>query len=739
MGMSPPDPKRWPVLLLLGAAICPPFAAVLVTLDGIPIPGLTDNPWKAIGLFVLYEVVLAVIGIGGKVWQRLEGTWLDQCSQMVHHLARRLVSGYDHHYREYFHYEHRDLDVKGLGTQGAYTLDLEHVFVELSIDATPAHEATNNPLIPPELLEGSHSIWDYLQAQQIEDQHIVVIGAPGNGKTTLLKHLGLCLLQQKSSRRRSLACTLPILLFLREQKEAIARDPDYALADAVRASTTKWKHVMPPGWIERHLDKGHCLVLLDGLDEVADSQTRQQVVAWVQQQMTAYHRNRFIVTSRPYGYHNNPLEKVMILKVQSFTPIQIDKFVRNWYLANEIRRAARDDPGVRMKAGEAAEELLRRLRSIPGLIELAVNPLLLTMIATVHRYRGSLPGTRVVLYKEICEVFLGKRREVIGIQQEMRPEQRQLVLQVLAYQMMLDGTGKVCAARTQTIIHGPLRQVSPSFSPETFLQSIEQVSGLLLEREQGVYIFTHQTFQEYLTMMHIQKYHLDRQLIQHVDDTWWHEVIRLYCARAEATPIINACLQRATASVPALVLALECAGEALSVQPEMAKHLQDLLASWLKIADPERQRVAVEAFLTRRLKQMVQSKGEVYVDTSLVTCAEYQLFVDDQQVRGIWRQPDHWEHAHFKTGLAQQPVLGIRASDAEAFCTWLTQREAGIWQYRIPQKEKSNLKPSTYQQVGKHQLASGKRGRTCSGGSSIHRHTVSSLARRRTTLCIHWI
>ncbi|MEU7661934.1 hypothetical protein AB0B60_26120, partial [Streptomyces lincolnensis] len=31
------------------------------------------------------------------------------------------------------------------------------------------------------------------------------------------------------------------------------------------------------------------------------------------------------------------------------------------------------------------------------------NPLLLTMIANVHRYRGQLPGSRAELYAEMCD------------------------------------------------------------------------------------------------------------------------------------------------------------------------------------------------------------------------------------------------------------------------------------------------------------------------------------------------
>jgi len=61
-----------------------------------------------------------------------------------------------------------------------------------------------------------------------------------------------------------------------------------------------------------------------------------------------------------------------------------------------------------------------------ALLDMAVNPLLLTMIATVHLYYGTLPGARVTLYKAVCDVFLNRRSHLA---QELRAEQRQLVLQ----------------------------------------------------------------------------------------------------------------------------------------------------------------------------------------------------------------------------------------------------------------------------------------------------------------------
>src|SRR5712691_11846628 len=88
------------------------------------------------------------------------------------------------------------------------------------------------------------------------------------------------------------------------------------------------------------------------------------------------------------------------------------------------------NPGVGMRANAGAEDLLKRLHTTSALFAMAVNPLLLTMIATVHLYFGKLPGARITLYKAICEVFLSRRVEVPYSPLELRAEQRQLVLQV---------------------------------------------------------------------------------------------------------------------------------------------------------------------------------------------------------------------------------------------------------------------------------------------------------------------
>jgi hypothetical protein len=77
-----------------------------------------------------------------------------------------------------------------------------------------------------------------------------------------------------------------------------------------------------------------------------------------------------------------------------------------------------------------------------------------------------------------------------------------------------------------------------------------------------------------------------------------------------------------------------------------------------------------------------------YIDDTLVTCAEYQLFIDEMREQGEYYQPDHWTSYQFPAGEAREPVRGVRHSDAVAFCNWLTNRKGGEWMFRLPtQKE----------------------------------------------------
>lgn len=687
---SSPSGGRIQALLTLFLAFLGPPAALLSFAHSLNLP-----LWLTIVLALTYEVLAFFVSFLTQVWEKLKTPWIEAIANKIDQGTRRALSRYHHHYSRYFTYEYRDLDVKGI-MQGVSTLDLEDVFVELRVDPKAPHIVSADPLrvppdlsqMPTELSSGSHTIWEYLATPHLRNQHFVVLGPPGSGKTTLLKYIGLVLIHRQQTRvAKHLWHKLPVLLFLREHSKAIIDKSmsEYTLADAIRESANRWKYPMPAGWIEHRLERGQCLILLDGLDEVADAAQRQQTVDWVERQMKNYGNNRFVLTSRPFGYRKNPLANVMSLEVQPFTFQQATQFVMGWYLATEIKSAVRDDDGVRMKAEQKAHDLLRLLRGSQDLFDLIVNPLLLTMTATVYRYRDMLPGTRIELYEEICKVFLGKRQEARGIAQNLRTDQRQLVLERLAYEMMQQGVRTIDSQLAEHFITDPLQQVSTMITPYDFLESVQNTSGLLLERDPGVRSFAHKTFQEYLAAVHISKQGLLPILIARVQDERWHETIRLYCAQADATPIIEACLN--ISSTEALILALECEHEAKILQAPVQQQIEDMITQGIEGTDPERQRIAAETLLIQRLRQMCALNEQTFIDTTLISNAEYRLFLNEQYRQGKYYQPDHWGGFTFPAGQGRQPALGMRRSDAQAFCVWLSERAEGIWRYRLPNEK----------------------------------------------------
>jgi hypothetical protein len=90
---------------------------------------------------------------------------------------------------------------------------------------------------------------------------------------------------------------------------------------------------------------------------------------------------------------------------------------------------------------------------------------------------------------------------------------------------------------------------------------------------------------------------------------------------------------------------------------------------------------------------MYRIDENTYIDDTLITCAEYQLFLDEMRAKGKYWQPDHWLTYQFPGGQARRPIVGIRHSDAKAFCKWLAQREDGEWNYRLPDAAEAALSP----------------------------------------------
>ena len=115
----------------------------------------------------------------------------------------------------------------------------------------------------------------------------------------------------------------------------------------------------------------------------------------------------------------------------------------------------------------------------------------------------------------------------------------------------------------------------------------------------------------------------------------------------------------------------------------------------------EKFNLAANVLLSRRLKNLLRIDENVEIDMDYITCAEYQLFIDEKLISGEHRQPDHWISDRFPPGEARKPIVGVRGSYAEEFCDWLTQQYSVLgFRYRLPTLDEVEEYPLTEREIG---------------------------------------
>jgi hypothetical protein len=639
------------------------------------------HPVVTVIVLVAWGLLLLIGRFLGSVAAKLQELWAVQLATWVDALLRRTISRYSRHYRYFLSHMHHDVDLRGLSPWGLRNLAMDEVFVDLSLMPELAHRVPTGPVESDHHAGDSapdagasagdaarQSIWQMLERRP--DGPLAVLGPPGSGKTTLLRHvtLALCGYQRQFAIPRRWRGRVPALLFLREHAADILGNPDLSLADAIRKTLARLPRKEPPGWLEAQLDAGRCIVMLDGLDEVPKREDRIKVMAWVRHQLASYPKNRFILTSRPGGFADPPHLTAVTVKVREFTDAQIRRFVQGWYLAVEQRSAKRSDVGVQARAEDGASHLLDRVYASPALLALAANPLLLTMIVSVHRDRAALPGSRAELYREICQVFLGKRQEVKQLPSSLSIDQQLLVLRRLAFGMMVGRVRIIPASEAAVMIKPIMQRVGYPGSAEDFLHEIEHNAGLLIEREQGVYSFVHHTFQEYLAALHLAEEASMDFLAGQVNDAWWREVILFRIAAADATPILRSILAVPSPTAELLSLADDCLEQARDIEADVRKEALELLSWRPGDPDPERRRLVASVLLRRKLRRVVRTGSGTFVCPEPVTNAEFAMFLEDAGFQAPDGRAIPAQHAPL--GTPEQPVSGVGIREADRFAEW---------------------------------------------------------------------
>jgi formylglycine-generating enzyme required for sulfatase activity len=399
------------------------------------------------------------------------------------------------------------------------------------------------------------------------ERRLILLGDPGSGKSTLLRFVTHCLAgavrrPDGASWREQLRWTVvgkdggkevvethgwtgpppvPVFVVLRDfARREFDRHDGTAIVDFV-CEQLEADDLADCGQPLRELARrGQILFLLDGVDEVPADERPAVWDAISALDKGVYGGNRWVATCRILSF--DPDEAPVTVPVRRLQPLdddQIGLFIDNWYGGLlEGGQVTREQAGV--KAG-ALKTAVQRL----ALRELAGNPMLLTIMALVQTFRGTLPDDRAKLYQACVETLLlrwqlrieqGGDGEIPGALRALgttKENLERLLWEIAweAHSKAEDRTRSADIPRWDVIRIADVHLGSLARA-EQFLDYTERRAHLLVARggrSEQVYSFPHRTFQEYLAACHLasqRRFKLRaRELAAEGDE--WREVLNL--------------------------------------------------------------------------------------------------------------------------------------------------------------------------------------------------------------------
>ncbi len=337
---------------------------------------------------------------------------------------------------------------------------------------------------------------------------LLVLGKPGAGKTTLLKYLAMHCVKGNFQ-----ANCIPVFITLKDFAEL---EGTPGLFTYISQSTE-----LSPDLLQKILQQGQMLVLLDGLDEVREEHTK-----WILKQILEFsdqfYRNQFVITCR-IAAEEYTFERFTEVELADFDKDQIAIFARNWF-----------------PWGNLAENFIQKLKENKPIQELASNPLLLTMLCLVFGENADFPANRSELYKEGLDILLKKWDAKRNIQREQLYKNlskkgkedllSQIALKAFEQEEYFFKRKTLENYVSDFICNLPQVNSDPEIfqmDGEAVLKSIEAQHGLFVERAKDIYSFSHLTFQKYFAAREITKNSAYQDLVQHLTEKRWHEVFLL--------------------------------------------------------------------------------------------------------------------------------------------------------------------------------------------------------------------
>lgn len=568
--------------------------------------------------------------------------------------------------------------------------------------------------------------------------HLAVItGGPGAGKSTFFKYLAYCLASQDESEGAS--DILPIIFPISAYSEKRRK---------FQGGAYTIKEFLSDYWKEKYLDdpvplfeyywrRGRALFLIDGLDEVIDEGERQTMVSQVRHFIMAIMRagpefNRFYISCRTASYSGaSQFEQInenvfRRFEIQRFNDSQIDHFLHSWYCWYERDFHNRKDT-YNQRASAKRDEILATLKHNANIMDLATNPLMLTILCLIEHEGGRLPNSRAELYSECLRILSGAWENLRSLWKRGKI-QYSLGDRIITEGMVIDFFGAVAfkmheEAEKEVSEKELLTQLTKSFSrrqpdpsiardqADEFIEIMRERSGLLDSVKPETFGFLHQTFREYLAARWLaESVNYMEKLGDYLLKPEWREVVLLLAASLpskEASQFIWKLMIAGDERHDQLCLAEACLVDmgtdriSHSAYTNLLPEIQELFEKEANLPN----KVVIGCILGRiedynmKFEEFIPIEGGFYnledlgecelqpfeIGRYLVTNHWYMRFLGEiEEGYSMEARPGFINNPVYNCPTA--PVTGINCKQAISFCRWLTQKNDG-YSYFLPSCE----------------------------------------------------
>lgn len=388
-------------------------------------------------------------------------------------------------------------------------------------------------------------------------------------------------------------------------------------------------------FITQQLQKGRCLLLLDGLDEVPSEDDHKRMIDLVQDfanrhvvtNQTKDH-NILVISSRKFSYeHGKQLNGFQNSEVMEFDTDSIERFVYNWFDTEEDG------------ASELAPELVTELKNNPRFLELARKPLLLLLIAYHYERERNLPELRVELYRHCIRTRITKWNTVRGTHGGRFGEtvKWRMLRELALYLFQQEDKGLLWREDlldwlddfTQNL------RLPKDTTADILLDEVARTSGLIQEWAIERYGFSHQTLQEFFAAEAVDRLGADAGadlLAVHLQNPTWLEVILLYSGLTDnGKPLLDQILQIANQTDSAKnlwLLGAQCLAEGIQgIESEILAAFADKLVVLLQDERTKPLTSAESNLAINSLRAFVPELLSSYVATLLESEADRDILL----------------------------------------------------------------------------------------------------------------